>query len=49
MTLSSTKAKYKALTDKTTEIAWLKCLFFELGLNFVAPFMLWYDNQSLVL
>lgn len=44
--LSSTEAEYRALSQTATEIAWVRSLFGELGMQFSAPPVLWSDNQS---
>lgn len=40
------KVEYRALTYTTTEVAWLKTLFTEVGLDFSAPPIIWSDNES---
>lgn len=43
--LSSTEIEYRVQTNTTTEIACLKSLFSELGLQFTTLIM-WCDNQN---
>lgn len=44
--MSLTEAEYKAFTQTTIEVAWIKSLLLELGLSFFTPPILWCDNQS---
>ncbi|XP_031288187.1 uncharacterized protein LOC116146890 [Pistacia vera] len=44
--LSSTKAKYRALAQASTEIAWLQNLFQELCISLPRILVLWCDNTS---
>nr|GEV21896.1 hypothetical protein [Tanacetum cinerariifolium] len=45
---SSTEAEYRALTDVTCEISWIKCLFKDLGLTISSPTSVYYDNASAI-
>ncbi|RVW13960.1 Retrovirus-related Pol polyprotein from transposon RE2, partial [Vitis vinifera] len=43
---SSTKAEYRALAHASTEVAWLRSLFSELGISLVNTPVIWCDNQG---
>ena len=43
---SSTKAEYRALAHASTEVAWLRSLFSELGISLVNTLVIWCDNQG---
>ncbi|KAL6344904.1 hypothetical protein AAG906_006662 [Vitis piasezkii] len=43
---SSTEAEYRALAHASTEVAWLRSLFSELGISLVNTPVIWCDNQG---
>ncbi|WJZ95347.1 hypothetical protein VitviT2T_014123 [Vitis vinifera] len=43
---SSTKAEYRALAHASTEVAWLRSLFSELGISLINTPVIWCDNQG---
>ena len=43
---SSTKVEYRTLTHASTEVAWLRSLFSELGISLVSTPVIWCDNQG---
>lgn len=48
MALSSIEVEYCAFTHTTIEVAWMKTLFTKLGLEILAPPIIWCDNQSVL-
>ena len=44
----STKAKYRALVDTTSELIWLRWLLKDLGVSTSSATPLYYDNQSTI-
>ena len=46
MAKSSTEAEYRALSQATTEILWLKSLFVELGFSLVGTAVVWCDKTG---
>ena len=43
---SSTEAEYRSLADTTCELAWLRCLFKDLGITVTSPTPIYCDNVS---
>jgi hypothetical protein len=45
---SSTKAEYRALTDTTLELLWLRWLLQDIGVSFSSATPVYYDNMSAI-
>ena len=48
MARSSAKAEYRALTDPTSKLLWLRWLLKDLGVSTSSATPLYYDNQSTI-
>lgn len=48
VSLSSTEAEYRAMTEVLKELLWIKGLLFDFGINHTSPMTLRCDNQSAI-